>query len=91
MIATALSRYRIRWTRIAFLAVGIYVGAGIFTSAHHWWILDQQAHQLSAQLAAVHHNNMILAHDLRQLHNPAVLRRMLAGEAPLPNAIWPTP
>ena len=91
MIATALGRFRFRWTRIAFLAVGIYVGVGVVTSAHHWWVLDQQAHQLSSQLAAVHHNTVILTNDLRQLHNPVALRRMLAGKAPLPNAICPTP
>jgi cell division protein FtsB len=91
MSSTATRRIRIKWVRIAALAVTVYVGAGVVTSAWHWWRLDQQAHQLAAQIVVVQHNNAVLSHDLHEMRNPTTLRRMLSGQAPLPNAIWPNP
>ena len=91
MKVAGVRRVRIKWARIAVLAVTVYVGVGGIASAVHWWRLDQQAHQLSAQLAVVQHNNAVLGHDLQEMHNPSLLRRMLAGQVPLPNAIWPNP
>jgi len=89
MNATGARRVRVNWTRIAVVAVVAYVGAGSASSALHFWRLYEQAKQLSAQLAIVRQHNQVLGRDLKELHNPAVLRQMLTGQRPLPNAIWP--
>jgi hypothetical protein len=85
----AQRRVRIRWSRPLVLAVTLYVGAGAIVSGWHWWRLHQQALQLEAQIAAVDRSNRILQQDLTALHNPVTLRKMLTGQMPLPNPLWP--
>jgi hypothetical protein len=86
----ARTRVRIRWSRPLVLAVILYVGVGAVVSGWHWWHLHQEAVQLEVQIAAVDRSNYILQQDLSALHNPVTLRKMLTGQMPLPNALWPS-
>lgn len=83
---TAKKPLKIRWRRIVTFLIAGYMCYWAGVSVDHMWTIAQQERTLNQRIAAVQEQNRVLTGDIRSLHNPKQLKRILTGQAPLPNA-----
>ena len=84
-MSTAKRKMRFRWRRSVTILIALYLTYWSGVSAHHMWVIHQQELALNQKIAAVKAQNHVLHGDIRELHNPAKLKQILTGKAPLPN------
>ncbi|MCY0879633.1 MAG: hypothetical protein OWU84_11920 [Firmicutes bacterium] len=81
---TARRRWRFRWRRAVTLIIGAYLVYWAGVSVHHILAIRAEEQTLTRQIAVVRKDNRVLEGDIRALHNPRTLKRILTGQAPLP-------
>jgi len=83
---TQTKKLRIRWRRIVTMVIAAYLVYWCGVSVHHMLAIGQREAVLSQKIAMVRSQNYVLTNDIHSLHNPTQLKKILSGNAPLPNA-----
>jgi cell division protein FtsB len=78
-------RVRVRWRRAVTLLIVAYLAYWCAISLHHMWVIGQREASLTQKIAVVRRENRLLSTDIHRLHNPATLKSILTGRAPLPD------
>ncbi len=84
-MSTAKRRVRFRWRRSITILIALYLMYWSGVSVHHMLVIRHQEQALSQKIAAIKVQNHVLHGDINELHNPAKLKEILTGKAPLPN------
>ncbi len=84
-MSTAKRKVRFRWRRSVTILIAGYLIYWSGVSVHHLLVIHQQEQVLNQKIAAVKAQNHVLHGDIQELHNPARLKQILTGKAPLPH------
>ena len=80
-------RVKIRGGRLAMIVIGLYSAIWIGISFSHMVVLWHDEQQWNHRIAVVQGEQNQLKADIRELHNPKALRKMIQGTAPIPNPV----
>lgn len=83
-MSTSKRKVRLRWRRIITWVILAYMLYWCGVSVHHIIAIRHQESTLQTQITQVKAQNRTLSGDIRQLHNPSDLKKILTGQAPLP-------
>jgi cell division protein FtsB len=77
-------RLRLRWRKLAGLAIAAYLSIWFGQSLVHYVVLRGEEANWQSQIQTAKAMNAALSRDIQDLRNPAYLKRMVAGKAVTP-------
>jgi cell division protein FtsB len=82
-------RWRWKWKRLITLFALAYLGFWSIQSGLHIWVLSHDEASLTHNIQVVQSQDTRLNQDIRELRNPAMVKKMITGQIPVPNANVP--
>ncbi len=77
--------WRWKWKRVVTVFVVGYLAFWSIESGLHMWVLSHDEATLVHHIQVVQSHNAQLNQDIRELHNPSLLKKMITGKMPVPN------
>ncbi len=77
--------WRWKWKRLITVFVVGYLGFWSIQSGLHIWVLSHDEATIMHHIQVVQSENTRLKQDMQELHNPALVKKMITGQIPVPN------